>query len=439
LAAVALSAAMAVVSNFNAHPDEVHHFEAVKWYASNHLPPEIGDPAARESYSVWGVSYLNFQWIEYFLTGKFVSILTPVTGDPLRAARAFQVLLFFTLAACFAVTARKRPSQLIFAGILLITPQPWYIFSYVNNDAFALFVSILICHQAAADRSALGNFLDGSAFRTGIWGGAGFGILLGLQMIGKTNYWIIPIFSGLLLFTKRPPSLANAGKYAFIGLVALSVLGFRVGLDLHVNGETNFSGLSYVNYLAGNPEAAQNKLAAYQEEVAAPEFKPSRLEGDPANSPSHINLKAKGKPLSSLVTEMDWHRISFRSFAGGYGYMKIFASDTYYGVIALLYIAFAIYVMVAVLRSGEITSIAMMIVSALCAAITVLVSLYLSWTYAFQAQGRYLFPILPIAATMIYVNRSRLDDRITHAFIFACFLLSVYSFVLVALPNINHQ
>ena len=65
--ALILSAAMALTSEFNRHPDEIHHFEAAKYYVNHFLPPVIGDAAVRDSYSVYGVSYLNYHWLEYLL------------------------------------------------------------------------------------------------------------------------------------------------------------------------------------------------------------------------------------------------------------------------------------------------------------------------------------------------------------------------------------
>src|SRR5687767_3807883 len=77
LAAPILSATMAVISPYNAHPDELQHFEAAKYYKDHILPPEIGDPSVAASYSVWGISYLNYQWVEYFLAGKFMFVSSP--------------------------------------------------------------------------------------------------------------------------------------------------------------------------------------------------------------------------------------------------------------------------------------------------------------------------------------------------------------------------
>src|SRR5215207_451741 len=90
IAAPVIASVMSLTSDYNRHPDEIHHFEAVRYYTNHFLPPEIGDPEVRASYSVWGVSYLNHHWIEYLLAGKFMWIVTPTVGY-LTAARLFNV------------------------------------------------------------------------------------------------------------------------------------------------------------------------------------------------------------------------------------------------------------------------------------------------------------------------------------------------------------
>src|SRR5215510_12569381 len=93
LLAPVLASVMSLTSDYNRHPDEIHHVEATRYYVNHYLPPEIGDPSVRDSYSVWGVSYLNYHWIEYFLAGKFTLIFTTIIGDDLIAARLFNVAL----------------------------------------------------------------------------------------------------------------------------------------------------------------------------------------------------------------------------------------------------------------------------------------------------------------------------------------------------------
>jgi hypothetical protein len=170
IAAIILSAAMALTSNFNRHPDEVHHLAAAQYYTNHFFPAEIGDPAVRDSYSIFGVSYLNYHWAEYFFAGKFMLLISPVVQDPLIAARFFSVFLFAALAIFFIWRSKKDSREFIVPCFLLITPQIWYVFGYVNNDAFALFVSLIAAQQIAFPASVLNKFLASEAFSANLSG-----------------------------------------------------------------------------------------------------------------------------------------------------------------------------------------------------------------------------------------------------------------------------
>jgi uncharacterized membrane protein len=64
------------------------------------------------------------------------------------------------------------------------------------------------------------------------------------------------------------------------------------------------------------------------------------------------------------------------------------------------------------------------------------VSLYHSWTKDFQAQGRYLIPILPMLGVLCAQGRNAISQKIFTLFTTSMFLLSVYSYICVALLEI---
>jgi hypothetical protein len=273
IAAPVLAAVMGLTSNYNHHPDEIHHFEAVRYYTDAFLPPEIGDPAVRESYSVWGVSYLNYHWIEYLAAGKFVLLVSMFVQNELVAARFFNILLFAGLCALFLHRSFSDEDVLLPAAVLVVTPQVWYIFSYVNNDAFALAVGIIGALLAVDPNSALNRFLQSPTWRDGLAGAVAFGVVVGLLLISKTNYYALLVVLALWLFYHSPVvkltnslptiDLHRLQKYAAILLAAAAVLSVRLALDFYVNGETNFVGLSYLNYIAGNFENKPGRLLTY--------------------------------------------------------------------------------------------------------------------------------------------------------------------------------
>ncbi len=436
IVAIVLSAIMAATSNFDRHPDEVHHLAAAKYYTNHFFPPEIGDPAVRDSYSVFGVSYLNYHWAEYFFAGKFMLLVSPIIQNPLNAARFFAVCLFAVLACWFIYRSKNDNSEFIIPCFLLITPQVWYVFGYVNNDAFALFVSIIAAYQIACPKSLLNQFLGTDAFSTKISGGALFGILCGLLLIVKPNYWTFLIFIALWLLYVFPFNARILKKFAFMIFIAVSVLTFRVGLDFYVNGETNFAGFSYLNKFFGNLET-RGKLLAYQEEIAEYSRRTSTLENDLMNADKDLRLRDRGLSLTALFTEKKWHVFSFKSFIGVYGYMDIWAYGIYYQTMLLLYLLFILYGLFSVIRSKDKKSIVQLGIVSIGCFLTVFVSVMLSWLYAFQPQGRYLFPVIGMIGLFVYANRRHLNNLIVHFFIAVAFLLSIYSFIFWGLGMIN--
>jgi hypothetical protein len=423
--AVSLIIAMSFVSEFNKSPDEIHHFYAVDYYTNHFFSPEYDNPEIRKSYSVFGVSYLNYHWFEYFTAGKFVAVLSIFTDNKLTSVRLFNAFLFALLAFLFV---RKSNEEIGLGTFLLVSPQVWYIFSYANNDAFALFVSMILCYQIAFEKTIFNQFLQDKNLLGGIF----FGILIGILLTLKTNYYTFLLFIGLWLLWKF--RLKFFKKFAYILLFAAIVFTFRINLDLYTNSETNFVGLSYLNYFSGNFEQQKSKLMAIQEEYADENYKPSKFENDLQNTDSSMKLKTKGVPYKDLFKVWRWHEVSFKSFVGVYGYMNIFAPRIYYWLMTLVFAAFGLYLFGAMVYAKRYAE---TLITWLCFGLTIFVSTYLSWTYAVQAQGRYLFPIIPMFTILVYSNRKYLHNFWMNAFFVAAFLLSVYSFIFIGLANIN--
>ncbi|MFN6964726.1 MAG: hypothetical protein ACK4S4_13295 [Pyrinomonadaceae bacterium] len=432
--AAALSLAMALSSRSDAHPDEAHHLSAALYYREHFVPPVIGDPKVRESYSVWGVSYLNYHWAEYFYAGKFAGLTAPLVGDARLAARFANISLLAALAALGIFAIRRGSEAAMAPCMLVVSPQIWYVFSYSNNDAFALTVATLLAYLLIAGGGVVEKYIREDRLVYG----AVFGVLTGLLAVCKPNYWTFLLFAaGWMMIEARPLNARVVKKLAAVAVIAASVVAFRVGLDLYVNGETNFAGASYVSYFLGGFETQQTKLMRYQDEIAEYPFKPSTLEHDLAGSRAEVKLRAKGVTAWQMFTVWRFHVYSFCSFVGVYGYLTIWGRGWYYAVMALLYTAMGIYLAVKLIRGRDRGSVARMVLFAACAFVAIAGSFYLSWNYAFQPQGRYLFPIVPMAAVTIAAERSRFDGRIVNALLAAMFVLSAYSFVVFGLKNIN--
>jgi hypothetical protein len=415
--AAGLIFAMALLTRFNAHPDEYLHFETARYFVAHVLPPALDDPAAAPSFSHYGFSYLQDLDTSYFLMGKFIAVLAWL-GAPEIAARLFNVLLFVA-AAAYAL-ARLRTS--LAPAVLLISPQIWYVFSYVNGDAWALAVALGAVVQLAAEDSHLNLYLRSKEWRTAAGGGLLFAGLLALLLMAKRNYYLFLPFVGLVaawkifVWERTIPRVQLAAKWAAIVLVAF---------------------LLYVPVRAAH--AAINRFdlprlrTEQAEKFATAGYRPSDIA---AGKGAHrMALRAQGVPFTELFGEYGWSKSSFESFCGVYHWMSLRSPDAYYLVMAALYMALLVTIAFG-FRNLPRPEVLFGAAVLFAMAMVILLSAYHSWTVDFQPQGRYLFPILPMLGFVLYRYRETLPRRALLLLFTGLFAASVFSFVVAGLRAI---
>lgn len=412
------AATMALISEWNVHPDEYVHIAAAHYYQDHWLPPEIGDPAVAESYSLYGVSRLNNSEISYLLCGKIAKIIAPFGLDDRLAFRIFNLIL---LGLILLFTLREPDSRLV-AMALLITPQVWYLFSYCNSDAIAVTVSFFAGCQVVVRSSALNRFL---AEREGVgpWGSlfiAAF--LFGLLFVLKKNFLVFTVFLLWVILvtiwrqTEKEERLARVRRVVVVCLVGLCLLAVKIAADYSING------------LDRNDKIMQMRV-----KMAAPLFNPNTpLEKQHAN----LSMKARGITLARIIHKDRWFEKTFRSAFGVYGYSTISAGFVYYDLVRWTGLAFLALVLVSLLvRGGVYVNLQTLAVVGLSAAL-ISVALYYSWTKDFQPQGRYLIPILSMLGVLCAQGKEYLNAKIMTLFTLCMFLLSSYSFICFGLLEI---
>ncbi len=417
-AAAALVLAMAVVSKFNAHPDEYLHFEAAKYFSAHWLPPALDNPAVEPSFSHYGVSYLQDLDAAYFFIGKLMAVLASWIASPEIAARLGNVLLF-TIVATWLI--RRLPNTFA-PAVLLISPQIWYIFSYVNSDAWALALSLIMLVQLAAKDSLLNQFLRSDGWRTAFSGGVVFAALLALLFVAKRNYYLFLPFIGLVAFWQtflwkaEAPALRVAKKWAVIVLA---------GAALYLPLRTGHEAINRFDDARLRVEQA--------EKFAAPKFTPSEIAA--GEGAQRLASRSRGVPYSDLFLKHKWAVQSFESFSGVYHWMSLSGPAEYYIVIGLLYLALLAFLLASICRLSWRDALFALAVLGLAVCV-VLASAYQSWTADFQPQGRYLFPIIPMVAFLFHRYRESLRSQVFNLLFGCLFACSVYSFVFIGLKSI---
>ena len=401
---------MAGTSRFNAHPDEHLHFKAAQYYISYWLPPEVGDARSEYTYSYFGVSYLDEPDIVYLLAGKFSKALSFTELPPYLLTRAFNFALFVAL---FLILLKySLQIEIPLYGILLLSPQIWYVFGYFNGDAFGFFVgSCLVLELSRLIRDP-----EKAMPRIGM------GFWLGMLLLAKRNYYVlVPVLVGVaiwhsIFYSKVGPRRVLAKAWLKVLLVTALIALPKIGYQQWVN-EFNLG----------------EKRVEQMEKTAAPGFKPSQVTA--SFSPWHVNMHAKGRPLLELLSVHQWHSISFKSMVGVYGWMNVFSPNWYYGALFFLY---TLLFMRACLPSRPFkwTELTLTVLGIFGMAATAIASLLNSWTVAFQAQGRYLFPLFCIFLLLLAYKWEKLPKKFFYAGFLSTGLLSLGNFILVGLGNI---
>jgi hypothetical protein len=412
---LSLIVVMAVVSKRNAHPDEYVHLAASIYYQQHLLPPEIEDPDIEKTYSVYGISRLNNGEIYYLLAGKFSKLLEGLKIERLLALRSFNILLF----GLILVYTVKSVSARLVALPFLLTPQLWYIFSYCVSDALGLFLCFLAGCELVRDSSSLNCLLDRDR-KASLRHLLLVALLLGSMFLLKINYYpfILLVYAFIVWrwFKNPEDRMSIVTRIAAVTIIALAFAGLRVGADYYVNGGER-----------------SEKLALMQEKTAHHWYKPST-----ELSKKHVSMymKERGTTLKGLLVKHNWFAHSFQTGFGKYGYFTISGSETYYRLVKWSVIVFLVFLCGAVAIRGDTEGRLLALLVGGFALALIGASVHRSWTIDFQAQGRYLFPILPMIGVVLARNRQAIDNKVFILLTMQLFFLSLYSFIFIALPAI---
>jgi hypothetical protein len=410
---------MSLISGYNEHPDEHLHYTATQYYYNHWLPPRVGDQDTINSYSKYGASYLNSIEIVYFLSGKFSSIFHLFSNN-YRVDRFFNLFLFLIL-LCYCLSINISRNYFL---ILLISPQLWYIFSYLNGDAFPFFISFIIVSELVIKDSLSNKWIDSkNIFQiklATIW----LAVLISLLILSKPNYYIMVLYIFFLFIWKITDyPLMEKKKFIRIYFLIFSIVFLII-----------FS--RYLCDIIFNGFDKNDKTIYFAEKFAEAKFRPSL---HPKESFFTLRLRDKGVHYIELFTFHKWHEKSFKSLFGTYGWMNIFSPFLYYILMAIFYITFIMFIIFSIFYKSSLKNIFFLIITIGFIFSTIIISTLYSWVYDLQAQGRYLLPILIMLLPIIYMNDNILNKKILAFMVLILFLLSSYSFISVGLLKIPKE
>ncbi len=417
LVAFTLIMIMATTSRINAHPDEYVHILAARYYIDHDRPPPACAEDTLHTYSPYGVSRLNSLEISYFLTGKFAGALGFLPISESFRLRYFNLSLFALLVI---LSVRSIPFRLICLPVLA-SPQVWYVFSYVNSDAFALFTTLIAAHQLVSPESMLRNALADARARNRLPRFIGLGSLAAALLLIKKNFFVADLFMGI-----------------WVALVYLMATDRRVWIYVKRLAPAVVVSMLLLAWWLYAHEAANDfnrgpTIEQCSERMAHDSY---RRHAPPEKLSPTLYWRDKGLPFTALF-EHHWGTKVFYSSFGHFGYLEILGPPTYYQLVAVLLLVFVAYLLYDVMRSGSRIDKFTVLAGIGMFCLILSLTLWKAWTKDFQPQGRYFFPMVTIIGMTLAVVRASLRPRIVSSLFVALFLLSTYFFVFVGLLGIR--
>ncbi|WP_417909494.1 hypothetical protein [Candidatus Electronema sp. PJ] len=406
-----LVAVMAARTKPYSHPDELVHKAAAAYYEQHWLMPAAEAPEIAASYSGYGVSRLNSREIAYFLIGKFSKLTEPFPFASYQRYRFFNVLL---LGGLVLLTFQSLAARLLLLPFLM-TPQGWYLFSYCNSDAFALFITLLAAYQLIEQESFFNRLLAGRA--NGWLSLALLGLLAGFLLLIKKNFYIFIPFACLYLLIQRQQfSWLSLRRLMAVAGIGLALFGIRSSLDLYVNGWNKTA-----------------KLQQLKEERAETMYKPSTAL---AKKHPHLYLRERGVRFKEVFGDKyRWGGHIIRSFYGVYGQMSVAGSKRYYTFMQNCGWLFLGFVYLSVLLRGSWWERLLLLNLTVCSLALIGGGAWASWSKDFQPQGRYMLPVLPMLGVLIARSERLLLPLLLRSFVVLMFILSLCSFMFVGLVS----
>jgi len=384
---------------FGDGPDEINRYKVVT-YIENHGTIPTGDNP-EVIIDGYGASYAFQPILTYMLEGYTLFILKPLAlaaGTKLIIARYINVLIglvaaFYTYKLSCMLFSNKSAAYLFTLGVVLL-PQNIFVYTYVNTDGMGLLSCIMILYSLI---KGFKTCFDKESVIT-----LSIGIILCLMSYYNCYGFVLVAFLAFVMysFTEGRKEWKTLLKKAGI-ISIISVIGAGWWF---VRNMILYSGDIFA--MAARQECASQTGNWYFLEQMANTY------------------QAQGYSLYEMIFETDYYTLVWKSFIGMFGPMSIPTSHHLYMMYKYLtvicLIGFVIAIVLAIKnRKWLIEGIgyntkndsdanygnnAGLILTAsfiLLAVIPVVLTLYYSYTWDFQPQGRYYLPMLTILAFVL--------------------------------------
>ena len=367
---------------YNCGPDEYMKFDIVKYIVENNKLPHGGDESIRNP--IWGISYGFSPILAYIISAIFIKITFIFTGTQaltfapsqmnfLIAARMVCVFSNIgTAIVCFKIAKElfKEKYKWLFMFLLMFLPQFVYLATYLNTDSFAVFTIALIIYAWIL------GLKNGWNKKECIILGIGIGLCF-LSYFNAYTYILCSVIIYIASYFIKEKDEKIDWKKFFISGIIIASIALAISSWWFIRNAIIYDG----DFLG---LATQNE---YAEKYAEKGYKPSDLP-----TPLHNNLS-----LKYMLIDMQWIKISLKSFIGVYGGMDIVIPTIMYrSVFAIWCIALVGFLLNVkdLFKKENRKKLLLIIIMIIAIVITIGLSMYYSYASDFQPQGRYLMPML---------------------------------------------
>jgi hypothetical protein len=415
-----VSLLMALGAKFNASPDERDHFMTADYYKTHSTTPLRNAESGAYTYnSLWNYSRVYLKVVDYFIAGK-ISNLFDKWFDSYISVRFFG--LFLIVLFIFLVVRFPRSGVVLLP--FLFTPQTWYLFSYVNDASLPLFLSFCLLLLTESIKPRL---IDEDFNFKKVIGIVFIGLLLGLLLLSKKNYMVFTLFYLFYIFT-LPIKIS--------GKIAADFRDFVHSFKRFVKVPLAVVGIALCVFAARELTVDRQKVPLAIQ--TATYYNQSKV-----NFEKHIATGISGEARFKSYPKMmkEWVLNSFKSFFGTYGFMRYWGTKFYYKAIfvLLLLLILGILTTIYLRKDWELAFWSLLFLASFV--VIVFASSYLySYRYDYQAQGKYLVPVLPILGLIFLKAEQRMGSKYFNRFMMPLFialiLLSLHSFVFVGYTSL---
>jgi len=405
----------ALVIPYNEAPDEYTHFEVSRFIADkNRLPNFLKDDNMgvskyeKQGYrAFYNASYSIMPPLAYLIQAGAIKIFAPFWGDnnlylSARFSSVFLSVLFvfivWKIAKELFENKLQQLSLIIFCSFI---PQISFTFSYVNSDALGIVVSSLLIYYLilVIKKRAKINYKNSLYL----------GLLIGLGLLTRYNIFVVFPFTAVFYLAEllkiKEPVFKKIKKVLLVVFPVLIIAGWWYVRNLILYGELlgtkNFWKVVHMLH-------------------------PPKDIGKSFYTPIYILFKT------------NWLWENFKSFWASFGWNYIFLAEFYYRI--LLFLGLCSLVGLVIEYGKNKTKRKLININAGLFVFSLLLSLWQSWKYAYQAQGRYFFPVI-IAVGWLFILGlfSMCKDELFKKTIFVfinlfTIFLNVYSLLFIIIP-----